>query len=246
MVTVPDLITSLCESYHFTHSLGHIHNMFMCIEKGQTLEQVVEKPTIYLCIDKQVNKDEVIAGFHNYFKESSGLNLLVGAKGELFACPKCTRKMTNFSFPDHLKEKHRFLLIAVDFAACADNLEKRLSRNIQKGQILPTEQIDILEQLLNSSTIKSLYRSATAGEKRKIRALTYKKFVNFEDELNKAKINQEISPSTLRYAIEVQNTIRNAIKAKRIIVIKKKRKKKYVENRSQIFSGGLPGLGKRN
>jgi hypothetical protein len=247
MFTVLDLKTALCETYNFMRSLVRIHDLILCVETGQTFEQVVERPTIYLCVSKQVNRSEVIEGFHNYFKESSGLNLLLGAKGELFECPKCLRKMTNLSFPAHLKNEHKFILIAVDYSTCADNLEKEISRSIKKGLVLPSEQIDILEDLLDSSTIKSLYHSATVGEKRKIRALTYRKFVNFENEINNAKrLNQDKNLSTLSHAISVQNAIRNAIKGKRIVVIKKKHKKKRRKNGLQIFSGGLPGLGKRN
>lgn len=100
---------------------------------------------------------------------------------------------------------------------------------------------------LESSTIKSLYRSALVGEKRKIRATTYRKFVNFEDEIKDAKnLNQDTSPTMVSQARSIQEVIRNAIKAKRIIVEKSKRRKKRRKNRLQIFSGGLPGLGKKN
>ncbi len=247
MLTALDLKKALCDTYHFAHSLGHIHDMFLCIEKGRALEQVIKNPTIYLCVSKSVNKDEIIVGISNYFDETSKPILLIGANGELFECPTCARKMTDFSFPAHLKHEHRFLLIAVNYSACAEKLEKQISRNAKKAAIRPAEQINILEDHLESSTIKSLYKSALVGEKRKIRAATYRKFVDFENEIKDSKnLGQDISPTVLSKARSIQEAIRNAIKAKRIIVEKNKRRKKRKKNRLQIFSGGLPGLGKKN
>jgi len=246
MLTAFELKQILCDIYHFAHSLGRIYDMFLCVERGQTLEQVSEKPIIYLCVSKQFNKDEIIAEYRNHFKENPEPNLLLGATGELFECPKCSRKMTDFSFPAHLK-KHQFILIAVNYSSCANNLEKVISRSTRKRVILPPEQIDTLEHLLESSTIKSLHHSVVVGEKRKIHAATYKKFVNFEGKIGNAKsLNQDINPSTLSRAMLIQKDIRNAIKAKLIVVIKKKRRNKSNKNRLQIFSGGLPGLGKKN
>jgi hypothetical protein len=201
MLTALDLKKALCETYHFPHSLGRIHDMFLCIERGQSLEQVIKKPTVYLCVSKHVNRDEIIVGSRNYFGEASAPKLLLGANGELFECPTCARKMTDFSFPAHLKQEHRFILIAVNHSACATKLEKQISRNAKKAAITPTQQINVLEEHLESSTIKSLYRSAVVGEKRKIRAITYRKFMNFEDEIKDAKaLSQDISPTVLSQA----------------------------------------------
>lgn len=247
MLTALDLKKALCETYHFAYSLGHVHDMFLCIEKGQTLEQVIQKPTIYLCVSKRVNRDEIIAGTRHCFNEESEPKLLLGANGELFECPTCARKMTDLSFPAHLKHEHRFILIAVNYSACATKLDKQISKNAKKAAILPTQQINILEDHLESSTIKSLYRSALVGEKRKIRGTTYRKFVEFEDGIKDAKnLSQAINPTVLSQASLIQEVIRNAIKAKHIVLEKSKRRKKKKKNRLQIFSGGLPGLGKKN
>ena len=67
-----------------------------------------------------------------------------------------------------------------------------------------------------------------------------------EDEIDYTKsLNENKHESVLSQAALMQGTIRNALKAKRIVLIKKKHRKKRKKNRLQIFSGGLPGLGKR-
>ena len=245
MFTAHDLKLILWEAYHFAHSLGRVHDMFLCIEEGQTLEQVGEKPVIYLRVSKYMNKNEIIAGFRNYFKESPELILLLGAAGDSFECPKCSRKLSDFLFRTHLEE-HRFTLVTVNYSTCANSLEKKILRTTQKD-VPSSKQTDMLEQLLDSSTIKSLYHSATIGEYTAISASAFRKFLIFEEEVNHRKnLTQGESSAVLSRAEEIQSSIRGAVYAKRIIVNKKKRQKRGKKKGMQIFSGGIPGLGKNS
>jgi hypothetical protein len=69
----------------------------------------------------------------------------------------------------------------------ANSLEKKILRTTQKDVTPSIKQTDMLEQLLDSSTIKSLYYSATIGEQITITASTFRKFLIFEEEVNHRK-----------------------------------------------------------
>jgi hypothetical protein len=121
---------------------------------------------------------------------------------------------------------------------------RNLTKHLNRAHPIPADPSLCVEEFLRDPTIKALYRDASARTQRRLRGTTLGKFVKYERQIDWITKNcqDQVEAPKLGTALEVKKTIRDALTQRRFTKIEKKSRPEM----PIIYSGGLPGLGKRN
>ena len=137
----------------------------------------------------------------------------------------------------------------------ARNLEGHLRRvhanvgTVSAGTVIPVDIVrERLEQFLADVTIRSLYRSAKKTERRRLLPQTAGKFRRYRRALARLldDPNVQIERDLREKASQVLATIQGAFVTGLFAKYKGPRQRPYGDSGLVIYSGGLPGLGKRS